>query len=359
MARPTTAFIDLAALKHNFQFAQRLVPEGQCVAVVKANAYGHGAVPVAKALEPLAPALGVACIEEADELRQAGIHKPILLLEGVFTADEIEQASANNYWIMLENQQQLHSLLNAELTQPIKVWLKLDTGMHRLGINPEQVTEFYQQLQASPNVDNDIILATHLACGDDLGSDFTDTQIACFMAAVKDIDAPLSIGNSSGVLAWPKARTAWNRPGYMLYGNSPFNIPQENADQLQQVMTLKSAVISVREVAAGESVGYAANWTAERPSTIATIAVGYGDGYPRSAPNGTPVIVNGQRVKLVGNVSMDMITVDVTDLDSVAIGDEVILWGPELTANEIAQWAGTIGYEILTRMPLRAPRIYK
>ena len=168
----------------------------------------------------------------------------------------------------------------------------------------------------------------------------------------------LSLSNSAGILAWPKSYRNWQRPGYMLYGNSPFSVNQENADQLKPVMTFESAVISVRHITAGESVGYTANWTAQRASSIATITVGYGDGYPRQAPNGTPVLINGVRCPLVGRVSMDMITVDITDLDSVNIGDKATLWGPQLSVNEVAAFCDTIGYELLTRMPARVPRLY-
>lgn len=358
MARPTIARVDLQALQHNFQLAQGLVPDGQCLAVVKANAYGHGAVAVAKVLDSMAAAFGVACIEEADELRQAGINKPVLLMGGVFNQQEVIHAAENNYWLMLNNQQQLDSVIDADLTQPVTVWLKVDSGMHRLGIGLGDVSTYYQQLQASDNVLDEIVIATHLACGDELDSTFTDQQIKQFMASVEDINAPLSISNSSGLLAWPQARQHWNRPGYMLYGNTPFSGAHQDADKLRHVMTLSSEIVAVRDIDVGETVGYSANWTAKRPSKIATIAVGYGDGYPRQARNGTPVIINGNRAPLVGRVSMDMITVDITDLADVAVGDEVVLWGEDLTANEVAECAGTIGYEVLTRMPLRVPRIY-
>jgi len=358
MARPAQAVINLKALRHNFQLAASLCAPGLALAVVKANAYGHGAVPVARALADLAPAFGVACIEEALELRAAGIENPILLLEGIFSADEVCVASENDFWLMLENDQQFSALENATVTQALVVWLKVDTGMHRLGLPVESLVPAYRRMQACKNVDKTIVVATHFACGDDLESDMTSQQIACLREAAGDLGAPLSLANSPGVLAWPQAIADWNRPGFMLYGNSPFTAAQPEADKLQAVMTLKSAIISLRNVAAGECVGYAASWAATRASKIATVAMGYGDGYPRQAPSGTPVLVNGQRVSLVGRVSMDMITVDVTDLESVAIGDEVIFWGESLSANEIAEHAGTIGYEVLTRMPMRTPRIY-
>jgi len=358
MARPAKAYISLDALRHNYQLAARLAPAASNVPAVKANAYGHGAVAVVKALEPEAPAFGVACIEEALELRAAGISKPILLLEGTFTDDEVVTAAQENFWLMVENRRQLAAILNADINQPVMAWLKVDSGMHRLGVQPEEVKSIYQALQDSPNVHPDIVLATHFACSDELDNDFTSRQIQRFKDAVGDIEAPLSMANSGGVLAWEVSHADWNRPGYMLYGSSPFAEPHANADQLKPVMTLKSAVIGVRNIDAGEAVGYGASWVAERPSRIATVAIGYGDGYPRHAVSGTPVLINGQRVPLAGRVSMDMITVDVTDCPDVHIGTEVTLWGEGLPVNEIAEKAGTIGYELLTRMPLRTPRVY-
>ncbi len=362
MARPAKALVNLQALRHNYQLAAELCAPGSTLAVVKANAYGHGAVEVAKALEPIVPAFGVACIEEALELREAGISQPILLLEGTFTADEFAIASKQQFWLMLENETQFAALEACDLKQAVKVWLKVDTGMHRLGLQPETLSAVYERMKACKNVQDDIVIATHFACADELARSETTDQVQSLKSAVENSTVPagtaMSMANSPGILAWGEARAEWNRPGFMLYGCSPFTETQVNADKLQAVMTLKSGVISVREIAEGESVGYAASWTAERPSRIATVAMGYGDGYPRHAPSGTPVLVNGQRVPLVGRVSMDMITVDVTDLDSVEIGDEVICWGEGLPTNEIAACAGTIGYELLTRMPLRTPRVY-
>ena len=362
MARPAKALINLQALRHNYQLAADLCAPGSTLAVVKANAYGHGAVEVAKALEPIVPAFGVACIEEALELRDAGITLPILLLEGTFSAEEFSIASEQQFWLMLENETQFTALENAELNQKVKVWLKIDTGMHRLGLQPSDLSSVYERMSASKNVDEEIVIATHFACGDELNRPETNTQIECLRTAIQNSTVPsnatVSMANSPGVLGWSEARAEWNRPGFMLYGCSPFAEPHAQADQLQAVMTLKSAVISLRDINVGERVGYAASWTAERPSKIATVAMGYGDGYPRTAVNGTPVIINGQRVKLAGRVSMDMITVDVTDLSGVSVDDDVILWGDDLSVNEVAKAAGTIGYELLARMPSRTPRQY-
>ena len=229
--------------------------------------------------------------------------------------------------------------------------------MHRLGFQPSDIAEVYQCLNNSRNVSQPIVFTSHFACADDLDSDATAKQIDTFKACAP-VTALQSLANSAAILAWPKAQREWQRPGYMLYGNSPFSVAQENADQLKPVMSFESAVISLRNIAAGEPVGYTGNWTAQRDSNIATITVGYGDGYPRNAINGTPVLINGVRCPLVGRVSMDMITVDVTDLREVAIGNKALLWGPELPVNEVASHCDTIGYELLTRMPGRVPRVY-
>tara|TARA_B110000046_G_C13024703_1_gene413249 strand:+ start:5575 stop:6657 length:1083 start_codon:yes stop_codon:yes gene_type:complete len=360
MSRPTKAIIDLQALRNNFQLAQSLAPQSNTIAMVKANAYGHGAAEVSGALADIAPAFGVACIEEALDLRAAGISNPILLLEGTFSANEVGTAAQHGFWLMVENHPQKEAILTADISHPVQVWLGVDTGMHRLGFEPAEIAEVYRILNASSNVSEQIVVSSHFASADDLDNQTTNKQIECFDACMpNNPNALSSLANSAAILAWPQAQRDWQRPGYMLYGCSPFVVAQKNADQLQAVMSFESAVISVRNIAVGESVGYTGNWTAERESTIATITVGYGDGYPRHAPNGTPVLVNGLRCPLVGRVSMDMITVDVTDLPEVAIGAKVQLWGQVLPVNEVAQACGTIGYELLTRMPARVPRIYR
>ena len=364
MSRPTVAVVDLNALRANYALAQSLAPEARAIPMVKANAYGHGMIEVSRALSKSAPAFGVASIDEALILRKAGIEQPILLLEGTFSCDEVEIAADNNFMLMVENFAQKEAIINASISRPITVWLGVDTGMHRLGFQPKEAAQAYQALKNSDNVAKPVIAASHFACADDMDSSATKKQLVVFdqwiesQTSASDEVIIESLANSAAILAWPKTHRDWLRPGYMLYGNSPFSEEQDNADKLLPVMSLQSAVISLRCIAAGESVGYAANWTASRDSTIATITVGYGDGYPRQATNGTPVLINGVRCPLVGRVSMDMITVDVTDLEVVSIGDKVILWGPELPVNEIAHYCNTIGYELLTRMPSRVPRIY-
>jgi len=357
MSRPNQARLDLGALRHNVGHARTLAPLSKVMAVVKANAYGHGAPTIAKALEPLVDALAVACIEEALELRTAGITAPILLLEGFFEESELATIATENFWLCIDNEWQILCLENTELQRPVSVWLKIDTGMHRLGIDADVAESAHRRLTNSANVTHDIVLCTHFASADDLDSTQTQQQIERFNAVCTDLPGERSAANSPGLLGWPNSHFDWIRPGYMLYGNSPFPAPHENTEALQPVMTLTSAIISIRDVAVGESVGYGANWTAERPSRIATVTVGYGDGYPRLARNGTPVLVNGQRACIAGRVSMDMITVDITDLEGVELGDEVILWGKGLPVGEVAKYAETIGYELTTRMPARTPRI--
>ena len=359
MARPSRAVIDLEALKSNYRLTGELAPSSGNIAVIKANAYGHGAVPVARALEPLAPALAVAYMEEALELRQSGIVAPILILEGFLDREEVAVAADNGFWLLVENARQVETLQRTPLNRPLTVWLKVDTGMHRLGCPIAQASHFYRALENCPGITSPVVLATHLASADELNNDETSRQIERLDAIARPLAAPLSIANSPGLLAWPAARREWNRPGYMLFGNSPFPHPHNSGDRLLPVMTFESRVISLRTVSPGDGVGYGGDWRARRQSLIATVPVGYADGYPRTAPSGTPVLVNGQRAPLAGRVSMDLITVDVTDVAGVTAGSPVELWGKQLGIDDVAAPAATIGYELLARMPARVPRIYE
>ena len=363
MYRPARIIIDLAAIQSNCRLAQSLASGSKTIAVVKADAYGHGAVEVAKALQSQVEMLAVSCIDEALILRENGLSKPILLLEGCFEITELKIAQVNQFEIVVHSSLQLEQLLNATLETPINVWLKIDTGMHRLGISPEEVASTYAKLQASTNVYN-IVLMTHFAHADDVGGAYSVNQISRFEACTQSImsdtkqNVQLSMANSAALLAWEQTRVDWNRPGIMLYGLSPFAEAIEQAKALVPAMTFESQVIALRNILAGESVGYGCTWTAKRSSVIATIAVGYGDGYPRGAKLGTPVLINQQRAPLAGRVSMDLISVDVTDLPNVNIGDTATLWNKDLSANEVASWADTIGYELVTRMPKRVARVF-
>lgn len=358
MSRKARALIRLDAVAHNYRLAKSLHPGCRAVAVVKADAYGHGAVQVARALEAEADAFGVACIEEALALREAGISKPVTLLEGFFDAAELDLIDQHRFWTVVHSDHQIDALAAAQPQQPVNVWLKMDSGMHRLGFAPEEFKAAYERLSALPQV-GEVILMTHFACADELDGDATPRQIACFEAATQGLEAPRSLANSPATLGWPEAEGDWLRPGLMLYGASPFETAQEAADQLKPAMSLYSEVIAVHEIAAGESVGYGASWTAEQTTRVGTVAMGYGDGYPRHAKSGTPVVVNGVRTRIIGRVSMDMITVDLTPVPDAGPGAEVEFWGENLSINEVAGYCDTIPYTLMTCLTNRIPRIYE
>ena len=357
--RPTSATVRLGAIAGNYQIASRLAPGSKTVAVIKANAYGHGIVKVAEALEPLAPAFAVAFIDEAVQLRDAGIHKPILVLQGATHVADIAKAAANDFWLLLHHQQQVDWVLSSHSAVPVKVWLKVETGMHRLGFLPEALDSISEDLMSSPKIRQGLVLCAQLACADDRDHPMTIQQVNMMRSCASKHDLGLSIANSAGLLYWPESHAGWNRPGYMLYGNSPMGSVENHSIGLQPAMTMSSEIIAIKDLAPGDGTGYGLEWAAKKYSKIGTVAIGYGDGYPRHAPSGTPVLVNGQRVPLVGRVSMDLISVDLTGLEKVKVGDPVELWGQGLSVNEVASAAGTIGYEILAGLTGRVPLIYQ
>lgn len=353
--RPARALIDLQALRHNYQLA-REVTGAKALAVIKADAYGHGAVQCARALEAEADGFAVACIEEALELRAAGIRAPVLLLEGFFEADELPLIVENDLWCVVHSLWQLDAIEQAVLNKPIHVWLKLDSGMHRVGLNPGDYQAAYQRLEASVNVSK-IVLMSHFARADELDSVRSVEQVAIFLGARAALTAEISLRNSPSVLGWPKVPSDWVRPGLMLYGTTPFEEPQAIAARLQPVMTLESKVICVRELPAGEPVGYGAKFITPKPMRIGVVAMGYADGYPRQAPTGTPVLVAGVRSQLLGRVSMDMLCIDLTDVPQAGLGSTVELWGKNILASEVAAQADTIPYQIFCNLK-RVQRVY-
>ena len=356
--RLTTAIVSIKALQRNLKLAGEFAPGAKNVAVIKSNAYGHGAVAVAQALEPAVDALAVAFIEEAVQLRDAGIRVPILVLQGGTGSSDVTEAAARDFWLMLHDDQQLEWVLTAHTGRPVTAWLKIDTGMHRLGMDSGTAVEAVDRLLQSKNVRQPLVLCTQLACADDTDSPMTSAQVAELKVLAATYDLPMSIANSAGIMYWPESHTQWNRPGYMLYGNSPAGAFDGDETGLVPAMSMNSEIIAVRQLAAGEGVGYGQRWTAKRPSTIGTIPIGYGDGYPRHAPDGTPVLVKGTRVPLAGAVSMDTISLDLTGFEDIKAGDPVELWGPSLSVNEVASHAGTIGYEILAGLSGRVPLVY-
>jgi alanine racemase len=355
--RPSRARVDLDALRHNLGVAAQRAPGSKNVAVVKANGYGHGLVEVARALEGPADALAVATMDEAVALREAGIAGPLLVLQGTTTTGDVAEAGARNLWLMVHEHGQLADLL-AHQGAAITAWLKVDTGMHRLGFAPADVPAACDALLASGAVAHPPVLCTHLARADELDQPTTARQLEAFHDVTADRKLPRSIANSAGILHWPDSHADWNRPGIMLYGCEPTGA-FGGESELRPVMTVTSEIMAIRDIAAGEGVGYGHRWRADGPARIGTVSVGYADGYPRHAKNGTPVWVKGRRAALVGTVSMDMITVDLTGLDDVSVGDPVELWGPNVPVNEVAAHAGTIGYDLLAGMPPRLPRTHR
>lgn len=357
--RPSQAIVDLAALRRNLARAAACAPGAKNVAVIKANGYGHGLVPVARALEDSADALAVATIDEALVLREAGVAAPLLVLQGAATPGDVAAAAVHQLWLMLHDMAQVEALCADRSGRPVTAWLKVDTGMHRLGVAPQEVATACAALTAAPNVTSPVVLCTHLACADEPDSPATGRQLAVFEACTRETRLPRSVANSAGILYWPSTHADWNRPGIMLYGCDPAGAADGGGAGLEAVMTLTGDIIAIREVGPGEGVGYGQRWRARAPTRIGTVSVGYGDGYPRHAPDGTPAWVRGRRVPLAGTVSMDMITIDLSGHDDVRVGDAVELWGPNVAVNEVAAHAGTIGYELLAGMTARLPRVYR
>lgn len=356
--RPLVATVDLSAVRHNYALAKRCAPGRKAFAVVKANAYGHGVREVVTALHDDADGFAVACLEEAAEVRALHADARVLLLEGCFEASEYQLAAQLGLDVVVQGEQQVAQLLSAALARPLNIWLKLDSGMHRLGFNAAALRDCHARLRNLPQV-GELNLISHFACADEQGHELTEQQLEDFLGLL-DLDfAQRTLANSAAVLMIPAAHMDWLRPGIMLYGASPFAGLSARELGLQPVMSLSASVIAIRDVSAGEGVGYGAAWVAGRDSRIGTVSCGYADGYPRHAPSGTPLVIRGQRVPLVGRVSMDMLTVDLTDLPDARIGDAVELWGAQLPVDDVAHAAGTIGYELLTKVTARVPRRYR
>jgi len=310
--RASRVEIDLGALRHNLNCARRAAPQSRIMAAIKANGYGHGLVRVAGTLEPEADALAVACVNEALALREAGIKVPIVLLEGFFAADELPDIQRNGLETVVHHANQLNLLERAKLQAPVKVWLKVDSGMHRLGFLPEAVPAAWKRLRNCTGADV-LGFMTHLACADDRADETTGQQLSAFRDATEDLKGLHSIANSAGVLGWPDTHGDWARPGIMLYGISPFLGGRGPDEGLRPAMTFRSELIAVNHLRGGDAVGYGGTWVCPEDMPVGVVAAGYGDGYPRHAPSGTPVLVNGRRVPLIGRVSMDMVTVDLRE----------------------------------------------
>jgi len=343
------ATIDDAALRHNLGVVRRLAPRSRVLAVVKADAYGHGIVQTAKTLAD-ADGFGVARLGEALALRAASVRQRIVLLEGVLTAKELEQAAHHDLEIVVHSLEQI-ALLEGAATRH-DVWLKVDTGMNRLGIRVDAFTSALERLRRAKST-RSLRLMTHLLAAEEPDGAASSQQIQTFHSLTAELSFEKSIANSAGIICRPDARCDWVRPGLMLYGISPLGEQSARELDLRPAMTLRTSLVAVRDVKTGESVGYGGVWRAPRDSRVGIAAIGYGDGYPWAMRTGAPVLVDEQEASTVGRVSMDMIAVDITHLPSAKIGSEVTLWGKGLPAERVAPFADTIAYELVCRVKER------
>jgi alanine racemase len=351
MARPLYAQVNVAALAHNLRVVRERAPNTQVLAVVKANAYGHG---LERALPALADADGLALLEldAAIALRANRYTRRILLLEGFFDEIELPEIAARRLAIVVHHAEQVRMLEALTLERPLEVFLKINTGMNRLGVPTADVGALVERLARCDNVAT-IRLMTHLARAEE--PEGLKDPLAAFEAACKGLPYLRSIANSAGVVRYGEVGGDIVRPGIMLYGATPF--PHDSAEMIgvRPVMTLRSEIIAVQDLVPGNAVGYGATYTARTTHRLGVIACGYADGYPRHAPDGTPVLVCGKRVKMAGRVSMDMITVDLTPVPEARVGSPVVLWGEGLPVDDVAYAAGTVGYELLCAVAPRVP----
>ncbi len=356
MKAVATASIDLGALGHNYAILRRAAPRSRTLAVIKADAYGHGLIRVARALSA-GHGYAVARCEEGVALRQAGIDKRILVINGPMDADDVRDCARLGLTAAVHHQSQIRMFRAVQPERPVKVWLKVDSGMHRLGVAPEAVRATLEALEQCSSVAPSVALMTHFANADDREDPYTQEQLQVFQQATAGLPGERSLANSAAVLGWPQTHADWSRPGIALYGCSPF-LNSTGADVgLRPVMTFASRVIAVNTLPVGAPIGYGGDWRCERVSRIGVVAAGYGDGYPRHAPSGTPVLIDGKRAPLVGRVNMDSLSVDLTDLPDTDVGSRAVLWGQGLPVEEIATAAGTIGYELFTGVTPRVKRV--
>ena len=353
MARPIRAEISLDALRHNYAVAKHRASRSRVLAVVKANGYGHGISRVARALSA-ADGFATLELDGAVALRQAGYEREILLMEGFFTSDELPVIARAGLATAVHSDEQLRMLGAAPSDVRVDVYLKVNTGMNRLGFAPSGARSALERLQSSGRA-RSITLMTHFANAD--GPEGIDEALRRFESAVGGIDLPRSLANSAAILAHPESHGQTVREGIALYGATPFADRSAESLGLKPAMTLRSALIAVQSLAAGESVGYGSTFRAERPMRVGVVACGYADGYPRHARNGTPVLVDGVRVPTAGRVSMDMLTVDLTAVPGARVGSPVVLWGEGLPIDEVAAHAGTVGYELMCAVAPRVPMV--
>lgn len=338
------AFINTQCLRHNYRWL-KTQHKGPLLAVIKSNAYGHGMIDCARALADIADGFAIMHPEEAHLLRTEGIHQPILLLEGVLSKTALLLAAEQNLWLSVQSSEQINILLSARLPTALQIWLKMDTGLCRGGISPAHYAQAYKQLANHPNVQQ-IVYMTHFACADDIHHPMTNLQIAQFDQVCSSLPKnPVSSAASSAILGHPQTHHGWGRAGLALYGISP--LIQDIPHALKPVMTFSTHLFGIHDVPAGQYIGYGATYRTDRQSKIGLIACGYGDGYPILVPSGTPVRLHHTNCPIVGRPSMNLTTIDLTNLPSAKIGTPVELWGSHISVNTVARAAGTNAYEIL------------
>ncbi len=357
MSRAVRARIHRSALARNLQRARQAAPDTRVMAVVKCDGYGHGLVDAADSLGD-ADAFAVEDAGEAVRLREAGVQQDLILLSGFHDNEDLEASVQWRLSPVLHDAWQLEALRQRSPTPSVSAWIKVDSGMHRAGFDPADLPAVLESVAALPQVEV-AGLMSHLACADDPADAMTERQLNRFLNAAGDRHLPLSLANSPAVLAWPGTHLDWIRPGMMLYGCSPMLDRDEEQLGLSPAMTLESQIIAVKNVAAGETIGYGATWRCETDTRLGVLACGYGDGYPRHAPSGTPVWVNGRAGRVLGRVSMDLMTVDLSGCAEAAPGDWVELWGRNVAASTVARHVGTIPYELVCRVAARVPRVYE
>ncbi|SNR83544.1 alanine racemase [Methylobacillus rhizosphaerae] len=351
--RAITATLNLTALRHNLQLVRQLAPATRIMAVVKADAYGHGLLRSVPGLEE-ADGFAVLRLSEALTLREAGYSQVLLLLEGVFCADELHAAAEHGISIVVHNESQL-AMLEAKagsISRPVSVFLKMNSGMNRLGFRPAEYRQAWQRLRDCTAV-AEISLMTHFATADDERG--ITVQLEAFDTAAGALPGAVSLANSAAILRFPEAHRDWVRPGIMLYGASPVAGQGATSFGLRPAMRLTSEVIAIQTLEAGESLGYGSRFTATETIRIAVVACGYADGYPRHAPTGTPIAIDGQLSRTLGRVSMDMLFADVSHLPAARVGSEVELWGDTVSVDAVAEASGTVGYELLCAVAPRVP----
>ena len=359
MQRAARAVINLTHLRHNYSIARQYAGDSKVMCVVKADAYGHGMLEVADALDE-ADGFAVACVEEAIALRNHGVQQPITVFQGFSSAEDLQLCSVNGLWPVVHHESQLRLLEDTPVSESLTVWLKITTGMNRLGFVTDEVHSVWKKLNGLVSI-RSIKLMTHMACADEDSPEDEESktakQIRLFESASSGIDAERSLANSATLINWPQARQQWVRPGIMLYGGAPF-LPDYGPNlNLKPVMTLTSSVVAVNYRRAGDRVGYGATWHCPQDMNIATVSIGYGDGYPRGITQGTPILINGMRANIVGRVSMDLLTVDVSGMD-VSVGDQAVLWGEGLSVNDIAAKANTISYELFCNVSKHVEKVF-